>query len=401
MSAVVDGLRHRLRELQAAHERGELSAEALAEARVPLERQLVEQVMQAEDAPLPSTVPAVPRASGRLQAILGGGVIVLAAVGYALTGSPHLAGVSHTPREAAAQAGTGEPEVSEAQVLEMVQKLADRLKEQPDDAVGWTMLARAYSAMGRVDEAVPAFRKAIELSGEVPDLLADLADTLGAQNNGRLEGEPMKLVERALAIDPKNLKALALSGSFAFDGRDYATAVRQWEQVAQALPPDSAFLAQVRASIAQARELGGLPPAQAGAAAATTAPTAEAVGAAPAVAAGPAVSGSVSLAPGLAAKLKPTDTVFILARAANGPRMPLAVLRKQVQDLPMSFSLDDSMAMAPTAKISDHAQVIVTARVSRSGDALAQPGDPVGESAPVAPGVSGIVIEIREAAGSK
>jgi cytochrome c-type biogenesis protein CcmH len=404
MSTSLDGLRRQLRELQSAHERGDIDAKALAKARAPLERQLVEQVMQAEEAPATAATAAgsAPRASRRLQAGLWGAVLALAVVGYALTGTPEYARLSQTSAAPPGHAAAGgQSEVTDAQVQEMVQRLADRLKEQPDDAVGWTMLARAYSAMGRFDVAVPAFQKAVELTGENPDLLADYADSLGAKNNGKLEGEPMKLVTRALAVDPDNVKALALAGSYAFDIKDYATAVRHWERVERALPADSAFLAQVRASLAQARELGGLPPPDPArvAAAPQTAPPPQASASgvtAPAAAAGLAVSGTVNLAPGLLAQLGPSDTVFILARPANGPRMPLAVLRKQVRDLPLRFSLDDSMAMTPTAKISDHAQVIVVARVSKSGDAIAQPGDPVGQSAPVAPGVSGIVVEIRE-----
>ncbi len=161
-------------------------------------------------------------------------------------------------------------------------------------------------------------------------------------------------MQRALAIEPSNLKALALSGSAAFDRRDYATAVRQWEQVRNALPPDSGFLAQVNASIAQARELGGLP----ASGAASTASASAADNATTQLAAA-AVRGTLSLAPALQARAAPDDTVFIVARPADGSRMPLAVLRKQVRDLPLEFTLDDSLAMAPTARISDHRQVVV------------------------------------------
>lgn len=106
------------------------------------------------------------------------------------------------------------------------------------------------------------------------------------------------------------------------------------------------------------------------------------------------VSGTVSLSPALASKVSPTDTVFILARAAQGPRMPLAVLRKQVKDLPLQFTLDDSMAMQPQMKLSGFDQVIVAARVSRSGMAMTQPGDLEGLSAAIKPGASNLNIVI-------
>ena len=423
MTPTIDTLRQKLQQLQALHDSGALSAAALAEARVPLERELVAAVMQS-DTPLsasaagtgPEAVATAPRPSRAMTLVLSSAIVVLALVGYGLRGSPELAmrGPPELAMRGPAQGGAadlanatspgdGNPPVTPEQVNEMVQKLADRLKEKPDDAVGWTMLARAYSAMGRYGEAVPAFKKALELAGDDASLLSDYADSLAAQNNGNLAGEPLRLVQKALALDPNNLKALALSGSAAFDDRDYATAVRNWEKVERALPPESQFRTQVAASIAQARELGGLGPAPAPAsgtamAAASPAGMAPAAGAASGAAAvaGKAVSGTVSLAPALAAQVSPTDTVFIVARAATGPRMPLAVLRKQVKDLPVSFTLDDSMAMAPTAKISDHPQVIVIARISKSGDAMPKPGDIGGQSAPVAPGVSGIAVEIRD-----
>jgi cytochrome c-type biogenesis protein CcmH len=111
---------------------------------------------------------------------------------------------------------------------------------------------------------------------------------------------------------------------------------------------------------------------------------------------GTSVSGTVTLAPALAAKARPDDTLFVFARAAEGPRMPLAILRKQVKDLPFSFTLDDSMAMSTTARLSSTPRVVVGARISARGDATPQPGDLQGYSAPVAPGAAGLKIQIAE-----
>jgi cytochrome c-type biogenesis protein CcmH len=189
-------------------------------------------------------------------------------------------------------------------------------------------------------------------------------------------------VKRALAIDPDQWKALALAGTAALERKDYKQAIAYWERLRKVLPPDSGMEQSVEASIAEARALAGAKPA----------PKAKAR-----VASSKEVTGKVSLAQGLAARAAPTDTVFIFARAANGPPMPLAVLRKQVRDLPLEFTLDDTMAMSPSLKLSDFPEVIVGARISRSGSATAQSGDLRGQSKPVKVGTTGIAIVIDSA----
>ena len=272
------------------------------------------------------------------------------------------------------------------------------------------MLARSYGMLGRLDDALPAYQKAVALNGQDARLLADYADTLALKNDRNLEGEPLALVERALKIEPTNLKALSLAGAAAFNRQDYAGAVRYWEQVVQYAPPESPYLPQVQSSIAEARERGGMglaavaagqAAAPAGAvAAAKPAPAAAPKSAAdtpvPDAAAGATLRGTVRLAPGLATMAAPTDAVFIFARPAEGSRMPLAILRKQVRDLPVDFVLDDSMAMSPGAKLSLFPQVVVSARVSKSGQAVPSAGDLTGQSAPIAPTASGLMIEINE-----
>jgi len=316
-------------------------------------------------------------------------VLGLAIAGYAWKGSP---GLKPTPAAAAA-APDAEEQSARQQIEMMVGKLAERLKDKPDDATGWLMLGRSYSVLGRVDEALPAYAKAVALRPADATTLADYADALATKNGGQATPESDAMVARALAAQPTHLKALALAGTSAFERADYATAVRHWEKMAQGLPPDSPDTPRLQASLAEARKRGGL------AAAPTT--SAAAAPRMPGAASGAAasVSGTVTLSPALAAKASPTDTVFIFARAAQGPRMPLAVLRAQVKDLPISYKLDDSMAMAPNARISGAVQVIVGARISKSGNAIPQPGDLAGESAPVVPGASGVAITIANAVG--
>ena len=334
-------------------------------------------------APLPEA-PA-PRPSARLLIGLCACVIGLAVAGYAWKGSPGLKPVAAAPVDADEQA-------ARKQIEGMVDKLAQRLTEKPDDATGWLMLGRSYSVLGRFDDALPAYAKAVALRGNDASMLADYADALAVKNSGQATPETDALVTRALAIDPKHLKALALAGTSAFERADYAGAVRYWETMAQGLPPESPDTPRLQASLAEARKRGGL--------ATPPAPTAPPPTIAAATAAtGTSVSGTVTLAPALTAKASPTDTVFIYARAAQGPRMPLAVFRAQVKDLPITYKLDDSMAMAPTAKISGAAQVVVSARISKSGNAIPQPGDLAGESAPVAPGASGVAITIGGTVG--
>ncbi len=205
-----------------------------------------------------------------------------------------------------------------------------------------------------------------------------------------LQGEPEKILLRALTIDPDNVKALLLAGTAAFNRSDGAAAVRHWERVLELLPAESDMIQRVQASIAEARSLSG-------------SPSGKAQIAKPAQAQGGRVSGMVRLAPELAGKVAPGDTVFIFARAAEGPRMPLAILRKRGSDLPAQFTLDDSMAMAPQLKLSAFPNVVIGARVSKSANASPQPGDLQGLSGPVKVGDGKVSVvidtELRGLAG--
>ncbi len=213
-------------------------------------------------------------------------------------------------------------------------------------------------------------------------------------------GKSLELIERALKADPTHWKALALAGTAAFNRKDYKGAVAYWERMKATVPPGSPIAGSIDASIAEARELGGLearsgarqrpPPAIATSKAPSSPVPAPQAAASP----GATIGGTVSLAPALAARVAPTDTVFIFARASEGPRMPLAILRKQVKDLPVAFTLDDSMAMAPNFALSNFPSVIVGARVSKSGSASPQSGDLEGLSPAVRIGATGLAVVI-------
>lgn len=347
--------------------------------------------------PVPESVPMrAPVPGTRLVALLGAAVLALAAGGYALTGSPQLASAG-APGAAVAPAETADPALQAAQFSAVVEQLANKLKEQPNNPEGWAMLARSYARLQRPADALQAYTRAVALQPDDAQLLADYADVLAFQNNRQLAGEPTKLIERALKLEPNNAKALALAGSAAFDRKDFAAAVRHWEHLARQSPPGSGYLTELQSGIDEARKLGGLPPAVADAVAAAVAAAAAAAASTPLAAPSTArVTGTVTLAAAVAAQASPDDTVFVLARPAEGSRMPLAIARYRVKDLPLQFTLDDSLAMAPAARLSLFERVVVVARISKSGQAMPAAGDISGQSAPVANTASGLVIEISE-----
>lgn len=266
--------------------------------------------------------------------------------------------------------------------VEMIKALSARLEQNPNDGKGWAMLARSFAVMGRYNEALPAYEKAANLIQNDPVLLVDYADVLAAVNGKNLQGKPLELIQSALLIDPTNIKGLNLIGTAAFQAGDYTHAVSYWEKLLPLLPPDSPIAKQVNTSIANARAQEArsqLLPAQGEAQPATG---------------GAQIAGVVSLSPALAGKVAPTDTVFVFAKAASGPPMPIAVIRAQVKDLPQKFILNDSMAMMPTMKLSNFQEVVVGAKISKSGNATPQSGDLRGEVASVKVGTNNVQLVI-------
>lgn len=313
------------------------------------------------------------RPSWRLWLGVGAFSIAVTAIGYALIGNPTAWRVNPGDEAAAAAA-------TDQQIEKMLAQLVERLKKEPDNVEGWAMLGRSYLVLGRHSDATTALERVVQLRPTDAQAYADLADAKAMSAGRILTGEPEKLIARALELDPKNLKALALAGTIAFERNDFALAVRHWENAVAAAGAESELVTNLRGGIAEARQRAGMPQAPAAAASAAAA----------------SVSGRVTLAASLAAQAGPEDTVFVFARPADGSRMPLALLRAKVKDLPLQFTLDDSLAMNPAAKLSDAKQVVVGARVSKSGQAMPQPGDLQGVSQPVPVGASGLSIEIRE-----
>jgi cytochrome c-type biogenesis protein CcmH len=367
-------LREQLDALEAEHASGALNDEQYRSQRIEIERRALEEEQE------PAAAPVVAR-SGKTAIALGAFVPLFAFVVYGIVGMPEA--VLHRPPAEAAQADGVTAEQVEGMIAKLASRLENQTMAQSGDDLAWTMLARSYAVLQRFPEASKAFARARELAPENPQLMADHADVLAMLQGQRVAGEPAQLAQRALTIDPDNLKALALAGSAAFEDKDYTGALKHWTRASRLAEPGSPFAQGLAGSIAQARAAGGQEPAGASAPALAQAP-APGVPAAPAAAPGTArLTGVVQLAGALAAQAAPGDTVFVFARAAEGPRMPLAILKMRVSDLPLNFTLDDSTAMSPQMKLSNFPRVIVGARISRSGDAMPRTGDLVGQVGPV------------------
>jgi cytochrome c-type biogenesis protein CcmH len=263
---------------------------------------------------------------------------------------------------------------SDAEIVGMVESLAAKMKANPGDPKGWRLLARSYVAMGRYGEAVDAFAQAAQHGADDADLYADWAEALALAHNRVVAGEPEALARRALDKAPTHIKALALLATAALERRDFDTSIAYWRRVEQGVPAGSEDAAQAAAAIAEVERVRSAEP--------SGAPAANAA----------AVSGRIEVAPQLAGRIAPGDTLFVYARAPDGPRMPLAVSRTPAERFPHDFRLDDTMGMAGGPALSSASSVVIEARVSKSGEARPHSGDLAGQSAAIKPGASDVRI---------
>ncbi len=399
--AIVSLYRDQLRELNADRASGAISEEQFEGGRRDLERRLLEEIAQ------PAPASGVARTTRLTATAITVFVVALPVGMYLALGRPEAIDQPASEPQAAEQEQGASAEkaahaITPAQVQVMIDKLAKALEQNPGDGEGWAMLARSQVYMRNFPEAVKAFKKATQLLPRDARLFSDYADALAMTQEKGLVGEPMKLIEHALTIDPKEVKALALAGSEAFNRKDYAAAVAYWDRAVKAQPSDKQFAEQLQANLMEARALAGgaAPPQKVAAEVAPPPATAQPDRGAPMAGAGAPsgamVKGRVELATSLAGKAAPTDTVFVFARAAQGPRMPLALMRRTVKDLPLEFALDDSMAMMPNLKLSNFSSVVIGARVSKAGDAMPASGDLQGFSQPVKVGSAGVDVRIDQ-----
>ncbi|HSC83700.1 MAG TPA: c-type cytochrome biogenesis protein CcmI [Pseudomonas sp.] len=251
---------------------------------------------------------------------------------------------------------------------EMRARLEQAVKDNPDSAEAWYFLGRIYMGDGRSAEAAKAYEQAVRVAGRAPELLGQWAQALYFAGNKQWTEQLQTLTSEALKADPNEVTSLGLLGIAAFEDERYSDSIDYWQRLLAQMPAEDPSRASIQGGIDQARErlqaAGGAQPD-------------ELVNKSMAV-----LKVRVELAPALQGKVQPGDTVFVFARAASGPPMPLAVKRLTVADLPAQVELSDKDAMMEQLKISSFAEVQLVARVSRSGVATA--GEWIGRGQPIA-----------------
>jgi cytochrome c-type biogenesis protein CcmH len=336
----IPSIKNQLSQLKALLDAGALPTEAYNEARAKLERRVLDWVFRdvLPELPLAQTPASVPLENETNESLaapapkLSKGVIVVLSIAIFLTvlAIAVYLWMGRASSVVASAAGAGamiQPSVVETkpgsaphsnqldEISVMTEKLATRLKNKPDDAQGWAMLARSYGVLGKHPEALVAYEKALALLPKDPVLLADYAEALALANK---------------------------SG----------------------VPGGSSLTSSVTTQLSAAKVDGKT------------------------------LSGTITLSPALTKNVKPDDTLFVVAHPQEGSRMPLAMLQKKVRDLPLQFTLDDSMGMSPAVKLSTAGKVVVSARISKNGSPAPEKGDLGGQSAPVPVGAKNLVIEI-------
>ncbi len=362
VAPVDDNLRwyeRRQRELAQERALGQLDEAAFKQAQTELDRQLLNDVRE-------PAAPAVPH-SARATAIAVVVLLPALALGTYLYLNPDL-----QSRLTQTQA----KDISAAQrteLAQLVEALTRRIQQKPDDGMAWLLLGRGQLVLGKTEQALASLREARRLLGDDPRVLTDYAEALAQRNNGlTLAGEPQQLLDQALAKAPDYGKALWLGGLAAAGAGKYDLAIERWRHLLQQMPDNSEMAGLIRENIAIAQtRLGAVPPA------AAQAPVASGqAGAAKLMV-------KVSLLPDLRGRLTAQDSLFVYAQAPQGPPMPLAVVRKPASELPLTVQLDDSQAMLPNHRLSNYDQVMITARISHSGQATPQPGDLIGRVGPL------------------
>jgi len=378
--------RDQIADLDREHESGHISDSEWQQSRDELSLRLLEDTSAQDDPVAKQEKPAL------WTAVLVAVALPLAAMGmYMWVGEPD----ALNPM-AVQSSEKGDP----AQLLQMAESLAQKLNDKPDNLQGWVMLGRTYRTLEKFDASVQAYDRALKLSAD-DDLKLERVEVLAMKSQGNFEGEPWNVIRDILQRDPQNYGALLMAGSASYSHEKYADALKYWQQARKPLAADNPDVPGLDEAIASVQQKLGMPAqvakgpsAQINATqSAASAPTANTSGAA---SNGLTVSGQVSIAEALKGKVKPSDVVFIYATPANGERMPLAIFKTTVAQLPLAFTLDDSTAMTPERKLSGAGEVLVKVRVSKSGNAMPQSGDLAGTLGPVKVGAKGLKLEIKD-----
>ncbi len=342
-----------LKELQAEYEAGKISQEVYQQSYNELQRTLLDDV----------TGESAGFSAGRSKVIAA--VVALVVPLAAISLYMQLGTSIETIKSASQAPASNEHDMQSFDVL--AERLAAKLKTQPDDARGWDMLGRTYLVMKRYDDAAQAFAKADKLAPGDPELMLRYADALVMSRGGNFQGQPAELINKALQQQPTNITALWLAGMAAEQQGNFELALAHWQKILPFVNNEPQTQAQVQTMISRVK---ARLPAQSMA-------SNESQPVTPASRA--ALQIKVSLDSSLSDKVAPGDTVFVFAKAPNGPPMPLAVARHTASELPLTVTLDDTSAMMPAMKLSNFEKVNVSARVSKSGNAIAQSGDFYGE----------------------
>jgi len=348
-------LREQRRELEAELAARRISIAAHAESIAEIESRAAAEMQAVE-------VPQAARPARGWALLVGLGLPVAAIALYLILGQP--AGLN--PANTAPAKPLGVPDIAA-----MVDRLAEKVRTHPEDIEATRMLARSYMVLERYKDAVAVYQ---QLARRVPDdaqLYADWADALGSANGNSMNGEPAELVTRALAIDPDNVKALALAGSMAFENKEYHEAQKLWTRLSTHVDPQSEIGRSVQAMLEEvARRLGEAPKAP--------------------VASGLKLSGVIRIADSLKDAVAAGDVLFVFVRpAAGGP--PVAALRLPAGQWPLPFDFSSAPLMAESP---GNGPYVIGARISKSGDASAVSGDPEGFSGVIMPDTHDISIEI-------
>ena len=377
--------RDRKHEIEREHAAGRLSDAEAEQAQADLLRQVAEDLPDAAAAGGADEGDAAPRRAPTLVALALAVLVPIIAVGvYQRVGAPDLAGIDlradHRPVDA-------------AEVEKLIGSIEQRTREKPDDGEAWAMLAEARRMQGRHADAVTAFEQAVRLLPPDARLLADFAESAALLAGGDFSGRPVSLLEQALAANPDEPKAIALMGAAQYRLGNLEGARGYLKKLHDGLPAGSDEAVQIGQALARIdAEI-----AQRGATTPPVRPSAPAPGAASRdakPAATSTVTGTITVDEKLASQVRPGDTLYVIARQAGGPPIPVAVLREPDARLPMQFSIGDANAMDPSRPLSSAGALVLEARLSRSGNAMRQPGDLYGQRADVAPGQRDVSIVI-------
>jgi cytochrome c-type biogenesis protein CcmH len=366
--------RTQIEDLDREHESGHIGQEEWQQSRDELSLRLLEDTSASDDPAAKNEKPAM------WTAVVLALALPLSAMGlYMWLGEPEALNPMATAKAIDPSGDKADP----AELAKMADNLAKKLEAKPDNLQGWVMLGRTYRSLENYDKAIKAYDRALALSAD-DDLSLERVEVMAMQRQGNFDGEPWQVIRSILQKDPQNFGALLMAGSASYANGKLADALKYWQQARAPLSPDNPDVPGLDNAIGTVQQKLGMPVSQ------------PEVSKPKVAASGLNIAGQVSLSPALKSKVSPGDVVFVYATPTNGERMPLAVFKSTVAQLPLSFTLDDSTAMTPERKLSTAGEVLVKVRVSKSGNAIPQSGDLAGSIGPVKVGVQGLRLEIKD-----